>query len=140
VNEFSLKNLLTLKSASKWNFIESSIGGEKISAKFWGLTLFRPVFFSPTCFRLKFAKARHLCHLSMQTPRPHVVVPQPQDAHLDAVQHIAEEQDEQQDVRPTVLDMFAGAGGTGLGFHRAGFQIVGVVEWNAHAALTYPRI
>ena len=40
---------------------------------------------------------------------------------------------------PTVLDMFAGAGGTGYGFARAGFRIVGVVEWNAHAALTYSR-
>ena len=41
--------------------------------------------------------------------------------------------------QPRMLDMFAGAGGTGLGFVRAGFQIVGVVEWNSHAAATYSR-
>ena len=39
----------------------------------------------------------------------------------------------------TVLDMFAGAGGTGLGFKRAGFRIVGVVEWNHNAACTYSK-
>lgn len=44
-----------------------------------------------------------------------------------------------EDDRPTVLDMFAGAGGTGLGFHLAGFRIVDVVEINPHAALTYSK-
>ncbi len=113
----------------------------KISAKFWGTYAF------PTCFRFFFnLSSIEVCEGPTPMPPfdanaldPNVVVPQPQDTHLDAVQHIAEEQDEQQDVRPTVLDMFAGAGGTGLGFYRAGFQIVGVVEWNAHAALTYSK-
>lgn len=45
----------------------------------------------------------------------------------------------QVDNRPTVLDMFAGAGGTGYGFARAGFRIVGVVECNSHAAQTYSQ-
>ena len=33
--------------------------------------------------------------------------------------------------------MFAGAGGTGLGFKTAGYEIVGVVEKNGFATLTY---
>lgn len=41
--------------------------------------------------------------------------------------------------RPTVLDLFSGAGGTGLGFLQAGFQIVGAVEKNPYAAETYSR-
>jgi DNA (cytosine-5)-methyltransferase 1 len=29
-------------------------------------------------------------------------------------------------VRPRLLDLFCGAGGAGMGFHRAGFDVVGV--------------
>src|SRR5689334_10399839 len=38
-----------------------------------------------------------------------------------------------------VLDLFAGAGGTGLGFARAGFRIVGAVEIDPYAAETYEK-
>lgn len=41
--------------------------------------------------------------------------------------------------RPTVVDLFSGAGGTGLGFHQAGFRIIGAVELDPHAAETYTR-
>jgi DNA (cytosine-5)-methyltransferase 1 len=43
------------------------------------------------------------------------------------------------DTRPTVVDLFAGAGGTGLGFQQAGFRIVGAVEIDPNAAETYER-
>jgi DNA (cytosine-5)-methyltransferase 1 len=36
-----------------------------------------------------------------------------------------------------VLDLFAGCGGFSLGFHRAGFEIVGGVEIDPHAAMTH---
>lgn len=39
--------------------------------------------------------------------------------------------------RPTVVDLFSGAGGTGLGFRDAGFRILGAIELNANAAKTY---
>ena len=35
---------------------------------------------------------------------------------------------------PRVLDLFSGCGGISLGFHRAGAEIVGGVEFNEHAA------
>ena len=38
---------------------------------------------------------------------------------------------------PTVVDLFAGAGGLALGFVRAGFEIVDSVEHNADPAETY---
>jgi DNA (cytosine-5)-methyltransferase 1 len=41
--------------------------------------------------------------------------------------------------RPTVLDLFSGAGGTALGFRTAGFEIAGAVEMSPDAALTYER-
>jgi len=37
------------------------------------------------------------------------------------------------------VDLFSGAGGTGLGFSRAGFEIVGALELNPYAAATYER-
>ncbi len=39
----------------------------------------------------------------------------------------------------TVLDLFSGAGGTALGFKRAGFKIVGAVDIAKDAAETYAR-
>jgi DNA (cytosine-5)-methyltransferase 1 len=39
--------------------------------------------------------------------------------------------------RLTVVDLFSGAGGTGIGFQKAGFRIVGAVELNGNAAKTY---
>ncbi len=41
--------------------------------------------------------------------------------------------------QPTVVDLFSGAGGTGLGFQKAGFHILGAVEINPNAAETYER-
>jgi DNA (cytosine-5)-methyltransferase 1 len=41
--------------------------------------------------------------------------------------------------RPTVIDLFSGAGGTGLGFQRAGFDIVGAVEIDPYASETYEK-
>lgn len=41
--------------------------------------------------------------------------------------------------RPTVVDLYSGAGGTGLAFLKAGFRILGAVEINRNAALTYER-
>lgn len=40
---------------------------------------------------------------------------------------------------PKVLDLFAGAGGTGLGFLNAGFEIVGAIDIDPVAAKTYER-
>ncbi len=40
---------------------------------------------------------------------------------------------------PRVLDLFAGAGGLSLGFHRAGCASLGAVEIDKHAAHTYAR-
>lgn len=39
--------------------------------------------------------------------------------------------------RPRVLDLFAGAGGISLGFHRAGFSIDGAIELDPLASLTH---
>lgn len=39
--------------------------------------------------------------------------------------------------KPRVLDMFSGAGGISLGFHRAGFDIVGALEIEPLPALTH---
>jgi hypothetical protein len=39
--------------------------------------------------------------------------------------------------RPRVLDLFSGAGGISLGFHRAGFQIEGALEIEPLPALTH---
>jgi DNA (cytosine-5)-methyltransferase 1 len=39
--------------------------------------------------------------------------------------------------RPRVLDLFAGAGGISLGFHRAGFSIDAAIEMDPLAALTH---
>lgn len=39
--------------------------------------------------------------------------------------------------QPTVVDLFSGAGGTGLGFFRAGYRIIGAVEIDNYAAQTY---
>ena len=39
----------------------------------------------------------------------------------------------------TVIDLFSGAGGTALGFKRAGFTIVGALDINPSAAKTYAR-
>lgn len=41
--------------------------------------------------------------------------------------------------KSTVLDLFSGAGGTAVGFRRAGFQIIGAVEIDDSAADTYER-
>ncbi len=42
-------------------------------------------------------------------------------------------------VHPTVVDLFSGAGGTGLGFKEAGFDILGAVELESNAAETYKQ-
>ena len=42
-------------------------------------------------------------------------------------------------MRPTTLDLFAGAGGMSLGFRAAGAKCLGAVEWNAAAAETFER-
>lgn len=39
--------------------------------------------------------------------------------------------------KPRVLDLFAGCGGISLGFNKAGFDIVGAVEFDDHAAKTH---
>lgn len=39
--------------------------------------------------------------------------------------------------RPRVLDLFSGCGGISLGFHRAGFEIVGAIEIDPHAARSH---
>ena len=41
--------------------------------------------------------------------------------------------------RFTVIDLFSGPGGTGLGFRRAGFEVVAAVEIDESAADTYER-
>ena len=38
---------------------------------------------------------------------------------------------------PKVVDLFSGAGGTGLGFKQAGYSILGAVEINPYSAETY---
>jgi len=40
---------------------------------------------------------------------------------------------------PRVLDLFAGCGGISLGFHSAGFKIVGAVEFDPKAAISHAR-
>ncbi|OAI53857.1 cytosine methyltransferase [Betaproteobacteria bacterium SCGC AG-212-J23] len=39
--------------------------------------------------------------------------------------------------RPRLVDLFAGCGGISLGFHRAGFELVGAVEFDPHAAQSH---
>src|SRR5437870_5731266 len=39
----------------------------------------------------------------------------------------------------TVVDIFAGAGGTAVGFHKAGFQVIGAVDIDVQANNTYER-
>lgn len=39
--------------------------------------------------------------------------------------------------KPIVLDLFAGCGGISLGFHAAGFEIKGAIEYDEHAAKTH---
>lgn len=39
--------------------------------------------------------------------------------------------------RPIAIDLFCGAGGMSLGFHSAGWNVVGALEWDAFAAMTY---
>lgn len=41
------------------------------------------------------------------------------------------------DERPVAVDLFAGAGGLGYGFRKAGFRIALAIEWNRHASQTY---
>jgi DNA (cytosine-5)-methyltransferase 1 len=43
------------------------------------------------------------------------------------------------DVRPRVIDLFAGAGGFSLGFRQAGFESVFAIDNDPHAARTYAR-
>ena len=38
-----------------------------------------------------------------------------------------------------VLDLFSGAGGFSLGFELAGFNVIGSVEWDEHAALSHSK-
>jgi len=38
---------------------------------------------------------------------------------------------------PTGIDLFAGCGGMSLGLHQAGIHVVGALEWDVHAAMTY---
>lgn len=38
---------------------------------------------------------------------------------------------------PLGVDLFAGAGGFSLGFHMAGFHVIGALEWDVDATLTY---
>lgn len=39
--------------------------------------------------------------------------------------------------RPIAIDLFAGCGGFSCGFHQAGWQVIGAVEYDLPAALTY---
>lgn len=41
--------------------------------------------------------------------------------------------------QPRVLDLFAGCGGISLGFHSAGFRVVGAVEFDPKAAISHAR-
>jgi DNA (cytosine-5)-methyltransferase 1 len=39
--------------------------------------------------------------------------------------------------KPIALDLFAGCGGFSVGFMQAGLEVVGAVEWEPYAAMTY---
>jgi len=39
--------------------------------------------------------------------------------------------------RPIAIELFAGAGGMGCGFHQAGWHVAAAVEWDMDAAATY---
>lgn len=41
--------------------------------------------------------------------------------------------------KPTVVDLFCGAGGMSLGFQQAGFEVVRAFDFNEHAVATYAR-
>ena len=61
-----------------------------------------------------------------------ITYPQPADAALrQKIERLAA------GGRPRVLDLFSGAGGISLGFHRAGFQIEGALEIEPLPALTH---
>lgn len=44
---------------------------------------------------------------------------------------------QQRPTYPTAVDLFAGAGGFSLGFHQAGFHVVGALEYDFWASMTY---
>lgn len=41
--------------------------------------------------------------------------------------------------KPTCVSLFAGCGGSSLGYERAGFRVVGACEWDGHSAESYRR-
>jgi DNA (cytosine-5)-methyltransferase 1 len=43
------------------------------------------------------------------------------------------------DGHPKVIDLFAGCGGLSLGFHSSGFRLIGAVEFDQCAAMSYAR-
>lgn len=62
------------------------------------------------------------------------------DASIQSVRSHAEtKQDGSPTPRLVVIDLFCGAGGLSLAFHRAGFAIAAAVELDRHAATTYKR-
>lgn len=52
---------------------------------------------------------------------------------------MAESTDTRKLVKPTVLDLFCGAGGMSLGFQNAGCKILGGIDINIHAIKTYKK-